>query len=121
MSAGHGLLGRRIGRFFLAAATAVALFLGAVAVFDNFPSLGGVQLTKGPKQDPTKCKDSDPNDNDQGGGNSGKGPKSPGPRPRPNICLTPSPSPSPTVNPTPTCTPGGYGQVPGCPFPSPSA
>ena len=117
MSAGQGFLGRRIGRLFIAAATAVALFLGAVLVFDNFPTLGGVQLTKGPKQDPTKCKDNDPNDGNQGGGNSGKGPKNPSPRPRPNICLTPSPSPS--AVPSPSCTPGGYGQVPACPTPSP--
>lgn len=119
MSAANGLLGKRLIRFFIAAATAVTLFVGAALVLQSFPSLGSVELTKGPKADPTKCKDSDPNDGNQGGGNSGKGPKgpTPKPKPRPSVCILPTPSASPV--PSPSCTPGGYGQAPGCPTAAP--
>jgi outer membrane biosynthesis protein TonB len=129
MRAGRGLFGGRTGNFLIAAVAAVTLFVAVGLVLEAFPHLGGVQLTaqKGPKK--PKCKDNDPNDNNNGGGNSSptpkpKGPKTPkptpqGPRPNPSPCPSPIPSPTvlPTITPLPSCSPGGYGQAPGCATP----
>jgi hypothetical protein len=108
MRAGPRLFGRRLGSFFIAAASALTIFLAAGVLLDTFSSLGGVQLTQAEGKDKPKdkCK---PKDGDNTDNNNGSG----GGQPNKKPCPTPSPTPSPT------CSPGGYGTLPGCPTPLP--